>query len=170
MMTTIRQFLAEHPEHVDGVKRAALAYHSNHREAGAHYFEGSRREACCRWCGQTREGVRWDWYGQPPTCSARPKWADESIESVIAAEEKRFEQVREAAKKIAGQLDVISLTGEDLARIHHTHGVDPSMLEVELILDGRSLPQQLHDDYQTAYARHRATGKRGLVREIIVAK
>ena len=51
-----------------------------------------------------------------------------------------------------------------------THGVDPSMLEVALIEDGGSLPQQLHDDYQRAYAEHRATGKRGLVREIIVAK
>jgi hypothetical protein len=126
--------------------------------------------APCRWCGQTREGVRWDWYGKPPTCEVRPKWADESSESVIAREENLFEKVLDRAKKLAGKIDVAALTGEELARLHHTHGVDPSMLEVALMEDGRSLPQQLHDDYQRAYAEHRTTGKRGLVREIIVAK
>lgn len=166
----VRQFFEEHPEHCDGVKRANIAYHANHREAGAHYFAGSWREATCRWCGQTREGVRWDWYGKPPTCEARPKWADESIESVIAREEKLFGKVLDRAKKLASEIDVAALTGEELARLHHTHGVDPSMLEVALMEAGRSLPQQLHDDYQRAYAEHRATGKRGLVREIIIAK
>jgi hypothetical protein len=166
----VRRFFFEHPEHRDGVTRANLAYHANHREAGAHYFACSGREAPCRWCGQTREGVRWGWYGKQPTCQARPKWADESIESVIAREEKLFEKVLARAKKLASEIDVAELTGDELARLHHTHGVDPSMLEVALMEAGRSLPQQLHDDYQRAYEEHRATGKRGLVREVIVAK
>lgn len=166
----VRQFFSDNPEHMDGVKRATYAYHMHHREAGAHYFAGSWRDAPCRWCGQTREGVRWDWYGKPPTCEARPKWADESIESVVVREEKLFEKVLDRAQKLASEIDVAALTGEELARLHHTYGVDPSMLEVALVEDGRSLPQQLHDDYQRAYAEHRATGKRGLVREIIVAK
>lgn len=150
--------------------RANFAYHANHREAGAHYFSGSGRDAPCRWCGQTREGVRWDWYAKPPTCEARPKWADESIESVIAREEKLFEKVLERAKKLAVETNVAALTGRELARLHHTHGVDPSMLEVALMEEGLSLPQHLHDEYQHAYAEHRATGKRGLVREVIAAK
>lgn len=41
----VRQFFAEHPEHCEGVQRANLAYHANHRDAGAHYFAGSWREA-----------------------------------------------------------------------------------------------------------------------------
>ena len=166
----VRQFFSENPERMDGVKRATYAYHMNHREPGAHYFAGAMRDAQCRWCGQTREGVRWDWYGKPPTCDARPKWADQSIESVIAREEAQFEKVLERAKKLAAEVDVAMLTGEELARMHHTYGVDPSMLEVALMECGRSLPQRLHDDYQAAYAAHRETGKRGLVREIIVAK
>ena len=43
--------------------------------------------------------------------------------------------------------------------LHHTYGVDPSMLEVALMECGRSLPQRLHDDYQAAYAAHRETQK-----------
>jgi len=164
------EYMAAHPESWDGVKRATFAYHMNHREAGAHYFAGSWREAPCRWCGQTREGVRWDWYGKPPTCESRPRWADESIESVIAREEASFERVLARAKKLATEIDVATLTGKELARLHHTHGIDPSMLEVALMEDGRSFPQRLHDDYQLAYEEHRATGKRGLVREVIVAR
>lgn len=166
----IQKWFADHPEHKDGLERATYAYNMNHRERGAHYFAGSWREAPCRWCGQTREGVRWDWYGKPPTCEARPKWADESIESVIAREEMQFEKVLGRAKKLAAEIDVAKLTGEELARMHHTYGVDPSMLEVALMDEERSLPQRLHDDYQRAYAEHRETGRRGLVRAVIVAK
>jgi len=164
---TAQQFFSDNPEHAGGVKRAILAYHANHREPGAHYFDGIRREASCRWCGQTREGVRWNWYGKPPTCEARPKWADQSIESVIAREEVQFEKVMERAKKLAAEIDIEKLDGDGLARLHHTYGVDPSMLETALMLDGRSLPQSLHDDYQRAYSEHRKTGKRGLVRVVI---
>jgi hypothetical protein len=44
------------------------------------------------------------------------------------------------------------------------------MLECALIEIGLTLPQQLHDDYQTAYAAHRETGARGFVPQVIVAK
>lgn len=163
-------YFAAHPDQMDGVKRATFAYHLNHREPGAHYFAGAWRDAACRWCGQTREGVRHDWYGSPPRCEARPASADASIASVVAREEAQFEKVLARAKAIAAETDVAKLTGEELARLHHTHGVDPSMLEAALMLDGRAIPQRLHDDYQRAYSAHRATGGRGFVREIIVAK
>lgn len=167
---TAAQYFSKNPAEMDGVRRATYAYHMNHREPGAHYFAGSMRYAPCRWCGQTREGVRWDWYGKLPTCEARPKWADESIEGVIAREEAQFEKVLEHAKRLASEIDVATLTGEELARLHHTYGVDPSMIEVALMEDGRSLTQQLHDDYQRAYAEHRETGKRGVKRQVLVAK
>lgn len=164
------KYLCEHPEEWDGIKRATYAYHKNHREPAAHYFLTSMRDAPCQWCGQTREGLRWDWYGKPPTCEARPKWADESIENVIAREEKLFGKVLDRAKKLASEIDVAALTGEELARMHHTYGVDPSMLECALIEIGRVLPQQLHDDYQVAYAAHRETGACGWVPQVVVAK
>lgn len=164
----VRQFFSDHPEHMDGVKRATFAYHMNHREPGVHYFAGTMRDAPCRWCGQTREGVRWDWYGKPPTCEARPKWADESIESVIAREEKQFEKVLERAKKLATEIDVAKLTGEELAVLHHTHGVDPSMLEVALMEAGKPTPsQEAHDAYQSAMATERARSKAAQKKEVI---
>jgi hypothetical protein len=168
MMTMIKLFLSEHPEHLDGVKRAHYAYHTNHREAGAHYFSGSWREAPCRWCGQTREGVRWDWYGTPPTCAARPQWADESIESVIRREEVLFEKVFARAEKIASEIDVAALTGEELAVLHHTHGVDPSMLEIALLSAGKPTPNQTaHDDYLAAMQRERDRSKAAHKKEIV---
>jgi hypothetical protein len=170
MRPTVIQFFAAHPEHWDGVKRAHYAYHRGHREAGAHYFAGSWREAPCRWCSRTREQVRWE-ENVPIECQQRPAWADESIESVIAREEQMFARVLDRAKALAATIDLSTLTGEELSRLHHTHGVDPSMLEVALMEAGRgSIPQRLHDEYQVAYAEHRKTGGRGLVKEIIVAK
>lgn len=166
----IIKIISDNPEHWDGVKRATYAYHRNHREPGAHYFLTVMCDAPCHWCGQTREGVRWDWYGKPPTCAARPKWADESIESVVAREERQFDKVLERATKLAESINMGALTGEELARMHHTHGIDPSMLECALLKTGRTLPQKLHDDYQAAYAAHRATGKRGFSPTVVVAK
>jgi hypothetical protein len=167
---TVSRYFADHPDELEGVKRATYAYHLSHAEPQAHYFDGSWREAACRWCGQTREGVRWNWYNRPPICEARPKRADASIQSVIAREEEQFEKVFDRAKRLAATLDLSELTGDELAQLHHTYGVDPSMLEVALMERGRSLPQYLHDAYQTAYAAHRATGRRSLVREVLTAK
>jgi hypothetical protein len=166
----VRSYFADHPDAMDEVNRATYAYRLNHRDPEAHYFFGSWKEATCRWCGQSREGVRWNWYNKPPTCEARPKWASESIGTIIAKEERLFEKVLGRAKELAASIDVSTLTGSELARMHHTHGVDPSMLEVALIEIGRSLPQHLHDEYLLSYAEHRATGKRGLVRAVVVAK
>lgn len=165
----VRRFFAAYPEHWGSVKRATFAYHLSHSAPNAHYFNGSWREDECRWCGRSRALVRWG--DEPPECPARPKWADDSVESVIVREEALFAKVLDRARKLAGQIDIATLTGEELARVHHTYGVDPSMLEAALLDLGRpSFPERLHEEYQRAYARHRDTGKRGLVREVIVAK
>jgi hypothetical protein len=164
----VKQYFVDHPEQMDGVKRATFAYHRNHRETGAHYFLTSMRDARCQWCGRAREMVRWDEYR--PECSARPKWADEPIKDVVGREELLFLKVLVRAEKLAREVDVTTLTGEALAHMHHTYGVDPSMLECALIAEGRSLPQNLHDDYQRAYEVHRDTGREGLVRQVVVAK
>ena len=163
-------FLARCPEARGEIERACYAYNKGHGEKGAHYFAGTHREAACRWCGQTREGVRWDWYGSPPDCQERPAHMDQPIESIIAKEEALFERVVERAEKVAAGLDVETVTGEDLARLHHTHGVDPSMLEVVLMQQGRCLPQEKHDSYQQAYEKHKEKGRKGLVRPVIVGR
>jgi hypothetical protein len=165
----IKAFFAERPAAMDEVRRATYAYHLNHRQPKAHYFSGSWRDAECRWCGRQRWQVRWD--DENPECAARPEWADGAIEDVIAREEALFERVLDRAALLAKDIDITTLTGDDLARLHHTHGVDPSMLEAAFSQLGRGLiPQALHDAYQTAYEAHRTTGKRGLVREVIVAQ
>jgi len=162
-------FLKDHPQHWDGIERATYAYHLNHRErSDAHYFSGSRMESECRWCGRSRQAVRWDQHH--PRCSKRPAWANETIQSVIAREEVLYERVWALALEIARQIDPSTLTGETLSILHHTHGIDPSMLECALIENGRALPQHLHDAYLGVYKLHRETGRHGQKREIIVAK
>ena len=170
-LTKVKKFFVDNPERVEGVERANLAYFANHRSAGAHYFSGSSKESTCRWCDQTREGVRWDWYNSPPTCQQRPKWANESIGGVIAYEERLFEKVINRAILIACGLDMLTLTGKELSQLHHTYGVDPSMLDAALSKLGKpSLSQKLHDEYLEVYSLHRATGLQGLVRTVLKAK
>lgn len=172
--TIIRRILAD-PVAREHVKRATLAYHIDHfrHQAGAHHFPRpfhetpEAREEQCLWCGRARWQVRWD--DLPPECAARPKSADETIHSVVAREEALFERVRERATKLAATLDVTTLTGAELARIHHTHGIDPSMLESAFMMTGRTFPD-LHAEYETEYAKHRATGAAGFKPEIIIAK
>lgn len=154
----IKQYFADNPADMEGVRRATFAYHLNHRDRDAHYFSGSWRTAECRWCDRTREEVRWD--GLPPQCTRRPQWADESIESVIAREEALFEKVLARARKLASEIDIASLTGESLAVLHHTHGVDPTMLETALMEAGKPpLAQECHDAYQRVMAVERARSK-----------
>ena len=52
--------------------------------------------------------------------------------------------------------DISKLDGKILSYLHHTHGCDP--ITIEDILDV-NLSQDLHDEYQAEYAKHRRTGK-----------
>jgi hypothetical protein len=158
--TIVRDYFETNPEAKAGVNRAFLAYHATHREAGAHYFCGARREDGCRWCGRSRELVR---HGdEDPKCVKRPEWADASIEGVIAREEALFDRVLDRAYGLAKNYDLHAFTGEQLARLHHSDGVDPSMLEIALMdLGCPGLRQQQHDDYLVSYAEHKKTGGRG---------
>lgn len=166
---TINKYFEENFKDIIEIKRATYAYHLNHRESGAHYFCGSWREAECHWCGRSREFVR---HGEEsPECKNRPAWADESIESIIEKEEILFDKVFDLARKLAQELDISTLTGKKLSELHHTHGIDTSMLEIALIEINKKLPEYLHDDYHIAYNKHKETGKQGGVKkEIIVAK
>lgn len=162
------------------LKEIALEYCRTHPEARASIIEAGRRleekenaEACqkphrftggapwarCIHCEVTRETAT------SPECAKYKSPAD--ICAVIRKEEELFAKTLVRAKKIAATLNMETITGEELAHIRHTHGVDPSMIEAAL---GRVLPERLAYEYAEAYEHHKATGKRGLKREVIVAK
>jgi len=162
------------------LKEVALEYCRTHPEARASIIAAGRRlEAAddvqgderphrftsaapwgrCINCDVTREK------STSPVCARHKSAAD--IMAVIRDEERRFEKTLARAENIAASLNVAALTGAELAMIHHTHGIDPSMLESAL---GNILPQRLHDEYEAAYEEHCKKGGRGLVKAILVAK
>jgi len=172
----VNSYLVGHPEAKDEIRHAMFAYNTEHFSQcpGAHHFATSfhvheNRQEECFWCKRTREQIRWS--DLPPECAARPESADESIKSIIDKEIALFSKVLERAKKIALSLDIKTITGEDLARLHHTHGVDPSMLECALIELDKRLPETAHQEYLAAYGKHRQTGAIGAKpKQILIAK
>ena len=147
----VKKYLINHPDGVDEIARAYYAYHATWMDTGAHSFTNSSPDSKCIWCGQTREGVRWNYYGLTPKCTRRPSEADTfvGIEDVLNSEETRFGKLLTKAEEIAKELDPPALTGEQLAIFHHTHGIDPSMLESALmIFDKGKISQELPDAYE----------------------
>lgn len=166
---TVRSFFDKNPEHKDGVIRAYYAYHAHLREDGGHNFLVSDRAGKCLWCGRSREQVRWGNDG--PKCDSKHSYMKMEIDEVISKEEALFEKVLERAKKLAKTVDPETLTGIDLAKFHHTNGVDPSMLDAALSDEGRGmLSNQQHEDYLTEYEKHKASGKKGLKKAVIKVK
>lgn len=165
----IEKYFLENPDKKSEVIKAHYAYHRSYAETKSHYFHGASKDSECRFCGRTRSDVRWD--DLVPECLNRPDYMDSSIESVIKKEEILFQKVLDRALKIASEItDINLITGEDLSVYHHTHGVDPSMLECALLTLGKQLPEYLHEEYRIAYQTHSATGKLGEKKIIIKAK
>lgn len=155
------EYCRKHPEArtsivAAGRKLDEAEYEAHKRD---HRFTGSAPWAKCIYCGEPRESVASNECKQYKPVPA--------IEHVIRKEEALFEKTLERAKKIAARIDLLTVTGEELAKIHNTHGVDPSMIEAAL---GVTLPESLVIAYAEAYEKHKATGKCGLVRKVIVAK
>lgn len=94
--------------------------------------------------------LHWDEVHNPP-----------DITGIIKAEEEKYHKLRARNEKlIRGKFaDATKLDGQTLAKLHHTYGCDPSMIEDIL---GTTLPERLHDDYQLAYSQHRRTGAGGV--------
>lgn len=126
---------------------------------GLHQFTGSAPWAKCIYCGITREMTT------SQKCAKYKSPAD--ICAVIKKEEELFEKTLERARKIATTLNMETITGEELAVLHHTHGIDPSMLEVAMV---RVFPERLICSYEEYYKEHKATGRRGFKRAILVAR
>ncbi len=148
----------------DNIIRATFAYHLHPREhLKAHCFNSSLPDATCKWCGRTRHEVRWGaevgYEDNPPECIKRPANTefDVDIHDVILAEEKRFEALLSRAEKLSKEQDLSRLSGAELCKLHHTNGIDPSILESI----GVSISQVQHDEYMAEYSKHKATGKAG---------
>lgn len=78
------------------------------------------------------------------------------VAGIIRREEERYIKLLERAPKIVKKwFAKREITGESLAALHHTHGIDPTTVEDVL---GRDLESRLHDDYVTAWKRHKQTG------------
>lgn len=110
-------------------------------------------------CEQTRESVV-----NPFCAKEKPQ---PSIESVIRSEELLFRNTIERGRKFVASLKPDELTGEKLAGLHQTHGISPDV--VEFIL-GRAIPEALHFAYAEAYEAHKATGKAGQKKVVLVAR
>ncbi len=162
-------YLKEKPETWNDIRNASFAYQflpGEHEKA--HQFFGQDREAKCLRCNRTREDVRWNWTSDNPECQ-NPLVVD--IKSVVFKEEQLFEKLLVKAKIIAENLDYSKLSGEYLCTLHHTHGIDPSMLECALLdLNKQKISENIIDDYMKEYEKHRNTGKLGYKPTIIVAK
>lgn len=89
------------------------------------------------------------------------------IEDVIFKEESNYFKLVKNAEKIVKNIKFEDLTGELLCKLHHTHGIDPCIVEDIL---NRDLPSKLHDEYRVEYEKHKNTGKLGLKKEIIQVK
>lgn len=150
-----REYCRVHPEARDSI--AAAGRRLEEAEANKplpklHRWRGSAPWAKCLYCEVEREHV---------VSEKCPQWKPTAdIAGVIREEETRFDRVVARARRLATGLSPDTLTGEQLATMHHTHGIDPSALEMVL---GTTLPDRLIVAYAEAYERHRATGRKGLI-------
>lgn len=79
------------------------------------------------------------------------------IVETIKNEEEKYIKLFERNKEmiVKKYSDVGRLNGETLAKLHHTYGCDPTMIEDVLDI---FLPEQLHQDYLREYEKHKLTG------------
>ncbi len=162
-------YLETNPERWTGIMRATYAYQlQKHEEPDAHYFLSNNRECACQWCGQTREGVRWDWYSSPPQCQKRPPAPD--IAGVIHEEEVMFRLLMEKAEKWLKEVDVRTLTGEQLFRANSQNGFSWDMLVDFCTCDGRPLTPEQREGYGVALESERALSRSKIKKVILVAK
>lgn len=157
----VLKYFREHPEMRDGVMKAYYAYNVSHFRCNpkAHNFGSALRESACRWCGRTREQVRWD--DLPPECARRPFVPE--IDDVIRGEEqKAFALLARAKKDVPKLVAKLGLSGETLARLHHTYGYDPET--VAGIVD---VPPKMLSDYHAEMETERARSRAAQMKEVI---
>jgi len=80
------------------------------------------------------------------------------IAGTIKAEEEKYINLFEHNKEMIVKKYSHKLDGKTLAKLHHTYGCDPTMVEDALNI---FLPEQLHSDYLKEYEKHKLTGRNG---------
>lgn len=160
----VSDFFENHPDQKDGVLRAFYAYQTHHprHHEGAHDFSGPWRDCTCRWCGRSREQVRWD--DLPPECQHRPELSD--IELTIQGEEKKaFALLEKAEKEVSRLVERMGMSGNTLAILHHTHGYDP-----ETVASIVSVPRRIMEDYHADMEKERERSRSAIVRKPVTVQ
>jgi len=161
---TLSEYFRDNTEARNGVMKAYHAYNVPHFRSHpkAHNFGSAMRESACRWCGRTRDQVRWD--ELPPECAKRPVVPE--IKDVILGEERKvFALLARAEKDVPKLVAKLGMNGETLAVLHHTHGYDPET--VASIVD---VPPQMLADYHAAMETERARSRAAKVKEVITVR
>ena len=119
MKPIVEAYFLDHPECRDEVMHAFFAYHCTHfrDHPKAHNFTNGYRVCACRWCGRTREDVRWQ--DASPHYSQRPPVLD--IQDTIMEEENRFQRLLKRANVEVPKLIERGVSGKEL---HATYGFD----------------------------------------------
>jgi len=163
-MTTPQSYFESHPKMRDGVMKAFHAYHVQHFRLfpTAHNFTSTDRQSTCLWCGRTRELVRWD--DLPAECQNRPaiKPIDDTI---IAEEEKAFALLEKAKEIVPKELAKSGMNGLTLSILHHTHGFDPSIVELFATIQSHAM-----DEYNEAMGEEKKRSREAIRKTIITAK
>ena len=119
----------------DDLEKAYYAFHIPHfrLDPGAHDFENEERSASCRWCGRSRQEVRWDVL--PAECGDRPS-VGEVAPTILAEETKYLALLSKAEIEIPKLVKDNKLTGDLLCKLQTTYGYDPdsvaSALDIEV--------------------------------------
>lgn len=152
MRALVDQYFGEHPKARDGVLKAYYAYGSIDA-AHRHAFRGLDRGAVCMLCGRSREQVRWD--DLPAPCQFNP-----NIEATIRAEEERaFDLAASASDLVPKIIAKRGMSGDTLAFLHHTHGLDPETVAA-IVTVPVSLLASYHEVMERERARSRAEQKK----------
>jgi hypothetical protein len=157
----VAKWVKDRPDAYDDVHKAAVAFHTERWEPGAHYFSSSLRQSKCFWCGRSREQVRYD--DLPPECAKHEEPSD--IAAIILKGEFAAIKLLDSAESFIPRFfEENTITGESLAVLHHTHGFD-----FETICGVEPKAELMHADYElfmnAERARSRAAQKKA---EIVI--
>jgi len=141
------RYFDEHPDAMDGLKKAHYAWHATNYDAGAHSFYHQGRQCECAHCGRTREDVRYD--ELPAQCQKRPERLD--IADTIRGEEEKYRALlRRGKDEIPRLIAKHGMSGATLALLQQTYGYD-----VDVVTTYVDVPKDLQDDFHDAMERHR---------------
>lgn len=157
------------------VKKATFAW-ANPGTCNAHFFEASHFEkdprVCspvfradkCKWCGRTREEVRYD--ALPYYCEKVPDVIEHIKDTLFAEEEKTFKLIARAEKEVPKILQKMGMSGKTLMYMHETHGFVIEI--VEALMD---ISKEVKAEYEIEYelAQNKSRADRQIKKKVVNA-